>query len=71
MLVNRTAILYPLKVTLSVLLFGLLVTDVFSQYLAKLNDAFAYIAWISGLLLNVFVVISILLVLRDIWFGEQ
>ncbi len=71
MLANRTSIPHFLKLTISISLFGLLATDILSQYLAKLNDAFAYIVWISGLLLNISVVISILLVLRDIWFGEQ
>ena len=71
MLANRTSIPHFLKLTISISLFGLLATDILSQYLAKLNDAFAYIVWMSGLLLNIFVVISILLVLRDIWFGKQ
>ncbi len=70
MLANRTSIPNLLKLTISISLFGLLAIDVLSQYLAKLNEAFAYIVWISGLLFNVFVVISILIVLCDIWFRK-
>jgi len=71
MLANRTLIPNFLKLAISISLFGLLATDILSQYLAKLHEAFAYIVWISGLLFNVFVIISILLIVRDIWFGEQ
>jgi len=67
MLVNRTSIPNLLKVAISISLFGLLAIDILSQYLAKLNEVFAYIVWISGLLFNVFIVISILIALCDIW----
>lgn len=70
MLINLTSMPDFLKLSISISLFGLLATDVLSQYLAKLNDIFAYSVWMSGLLFNLFVIISILLILRDIWFHK-
>ncbi|HIE28956.1 TPA: hypothetical protein EYP66_16905 [Candidatus Poribacteria bacterium] len=66
-LANRTSMPHLLKLATSISLFGLLTTDVLSQYLAKLSAIFAYIVWMSGLLFNLFVIISILLILCDIW----